>query len=281
MEVLRRHRHSPFRTFPTRLVYLSGMIVITYLVYKSVSISPDQNTINVMKLSEGRSSSSVKLRSTEQLNAFHKIVHLDMKGAPPKLEYLRKVIPLLRKWGATGLLIEYEDMFPYSKNMKVLARSNAYNTSTVAEILRLSAENDLIVIPLVQTFGHLEFVLKHPKFSYIREGMDNIKNLNPAHSDSFPVVKEMIDQMLSLHPNVKYLHIGCDEVYVMGRSKESRELMIQNGHDRGGLFLHHVMKILKYVQERYPGVKPIMWDDMLRRIGTSQLQVSSIILVCM
>ena len=37
-------------------------------------------------------------------------VHLDMKGAPPKLDYLKIVIPLFKRWGATGLLLEWEDV---------------------------------------------------------------------------------------------------------------------------------------------------------------------------
>ena len=33
---------------------------------------------------------------------------------------------MLHKWGATGLLVEYEDMFPYSGDLKELAAPNAY-----------------------------------------------------------------------------------------------------------------------------------------------------------
>ncbi len=44
----------------------------------------------------------------------HKIIHLDLKGAPPRVGYLEVLFPLFKVWGATGLLLEYEDMFPYS-----------------------------------------------------------------------------------------------------------------------------------------------------------------------
>ena len=42
-----------------------------------------------------------------------RIIHLDFKGAPLKIEYLEKLFPKLAEWGATGLMIEYEDTFPY------------------------------------------------------------------------------------------------------------------------------------------------------------------------
>ena len=208
----------------------------------------------------------------------HRIVHLDLKGAPPKLEYLRKIIPRLREWGATGLLLEYEDMFPYWGDLKVLARPNAYNTSTIAEILRLAETHELKVIPLIQTFGHFEFVLKHDQFKHIRERKDKDKNLNPAHEDSFRVVSQMIDQLMSLHPNIQHLHVGCDEVYYLGHSKESAQMMREKFYDGKGLFLHHVSKVLNHVHSKYPKVKALMWDDMIRKIDTYRLKVKCIFL---
>jgi len=55
-----------------------------------------------------------------------RLVHLDLKGAPPKLSFLKQLLPMLRALGATGLLIEYEDMFPYSGVLQPLAAHNAY-----------------------------------------------------------------------------------------------------------------------------------------------------------
>ncbi len=50
------------------------------------------------------------------------LVHIDMKGGPPTLDYLLQLLPLLRSWGATGILVEWEDMFPYTGSLKVGAR---------------------------------------------------------------------------------------------------------------------------------------------------------------
>ena len=43
-----------------------------------------------------------------------RLIHLDMKGAPPSIEYLKNVLALTASLGATGVLMEWEDMFPWS-----------------------------------------------------------------------------------------------------------------------------------------------------------------------
>ena len=45
------------------------------------------------------------------------IVHLDLKGAPPRFEFLENLLRFIAKHFkrvVTGVLIEFEDMFPYT-----------------------------------------------------------------------------------------------------------------------------------------------------------------------
>lgn len=64
-------------------------------------------------------------------NLEHKLVHLDLKGAPPKLDYLKTLLVPLKNAGATGLLMEYEDMFPYDSGLDIVKALNAYDPSEV------------------------------------------------------------------------------------------------------------------------------------------------------
>lgn len=54
-------------------------------------------------------------------------------------------------------------------------------------------QNDFKLIPLVQTFGHLEFALKRERFSELRETPDNYQSLCPLKQDSKSFVLNMID----------------------------------------------------------------------------------------
>lgn len=51
--------------------------------------------------------------------AANRIFHLDLKGAAPKMEYLLKLVPFIKQIGATGVMIEYEDMFPFAGDCKL------------------------------------------------------------------------------------------------------------------------------------------------------------------
>ncbi|KAJ8918610.1 hypothetical protein NQ315_013116 [Exocentrus adspersus] len=186
-----------------------------------------------------------------------RIVHLDLKGAPPILSYFRKLFPLIKVMGATGVLLEYEDMFPFSGALKNISAKNAFTAYDVSEILKLAEESKLEVIPLVQTFGHVEFALKHSEFSHLREVPGSPQALCPSRASSLNFIREVMD----LHPNTKYLHIGCDEVFQMGECDVCRLEMHEN------LFLKHVKTVADIVHARYPHVRVIVWDDMLRHIS--------------
>lgn len=60
-----------------------------------------------------------------------RLIHFDLKGAPPKIDYLIQLVPLIAQLGATGLLLEYEDMFPYEGDLKVVAATNHYTKTEV------------------------------------------------------------------------------------------------------------------------------------------------------
>ncbi|XP_008050309.1 hexosaminidase D [Carlito syrichta] len=205
-----------------------------------------------------------------------RLVHLDLKGAPPKISYLSQIFPLFRALGANGLLIEYEDMFPYDGPLRLLRARHAYSPSEIKEILHLARLNELEVIPLVQTFGHMEFVLKHAAFAHLREVAAFPNTLNPHEAESLALVGAMIDQILEQHPGTQRLHVGCDEVYYLGEGEASRQWLQQEQNSKAKLCLSHMRAVASRVLARHPGTTPLVWDDMLRDLPQDQLAASGL-----
>ncbi|XP_057289850.1 hexosaminidase D-like isoform X2 [Hydractinia symbiolongicarpus] len=191
-----------------------------------------------------------------------RIVHLDLKGAPPKMEYLLQMLPFLKDMGANGLLLEYEDMFPYRGMIRALSSPNTYSYEDIASLLKLAKKLNLEIIPLVQTLGHFEFVLKHDQFRHLRETEQYPNMPCPLHEKTKQIVFKMINQVLELHPDIRRIHLGGDEVFNLKDCEKCKSSKKTKEH----LFLHHMIPILKHVRGKTRSkVKPIIWDDMLRK----------------
>lgn len=211
-----------------------------------------------------------------------RVVHLDMKGAPPKLSYLRQLIPLMASAGATDLLVEYEDMFPYWGPLHNISALNAYSKKDVESLLQLAADNKLGVIPLVQTFGHLEFVLKLEEFRGEREVPGFPQSMCPSQEAAWATVAAMVDQIMEMHPASTHIHIGCDEVFQLGlcplcTDRLSAANTAADGtvfYDGRYLFLQHVARVARHAIRG--GKTPIIWDDMLRNLGRTDIMDSGI-----
>ncbi|XP_058808001.1 hexosaminidase D-like isoform X2 [Phymastichus coffea] len=201
----------------------------------------------------------------------HKMVHLDLKGAPPVINYYRYLFPVIKKLGATGILIEYEDMFPFKDDLADASAENCYSESEISVIQEIAKENNLIVIPLIQTFGHLEFLLKLKKYIDYREVYRYPQVVCPTYNKTQSLLFTMIDQVITLHPHIQYLHIGADEVYQLGECIRCAEKMSMNQWNKKQLFLNHVHAVASYIKKKYPRLVVLMWDDEYRDIEPQEI----------
>ncbi|XP_055606954.1 hexosaminidase D-like [Uranotaenia lowii] len=217
-----------------------------------------------------------------------RLVHLDLKGAPPKIAYLKRLMPIMKTLGATGILLEYEDMFPYGGPLSPITARNAYQKEELTEILKTAFALGLAVIPLVQTFGHLEFVLKLQEFTHLREVEDSPQALCPSKNASMVFLEEMLEQVIDFHtpakninlfrkedvekltPKLTHIHIGCDEVYQIAQCSRCKNRL------KDQLFLDHVYNVASIIRKKWPHMKIIIWDDMLRHMPVETLQASGI-----
>lgn len=86
-------------------------------------------------------------------------------------------------------------MFPYKGILKNIAAKNAYTDQEVKEILSSAEDFKLEVIPLIQTFGHVEFALKRVDFIKLREVSNSPQALCPSKNASIDFIKEIVQQV--------------------------------------------------------------------------------------
>jgi len=186
-------------------------------------------------------------------------IHLDLKGLPPTTERLLQLPQLLAACRINCVLVEWEDTYPWHC-YEELRCETAYSDETIAAFLKACADVCIEVIPLLQSFGHMQNVLVHDRFAHLREVEGGTADVCPSKSGSVALVVEMIDDILESHRGITRIHLGGDEVGSLGSCDECRKVVESEGKD--GLYLKHIGPLLEHVVSH--GVRPILWDDMMR-----------------
>lgn len=76
------------------------------------------------------------------------------------------------------------------------------------ELIKFIEVNNLELIPLIQTFGHAEFILKIQEFSHLRELVDEPQSFCPSKNGTISLIEEMIRQV-KISRKAKFL--GAEE----------------------------------------------------------------------
>ena len=122
------------------------------------------------------------------------------------------------------------------------------------------------------SLGHLEHVLRTPKFAYLAERTPDMPPLPGPRGNPFPQpwslrldrdeVYELLDDIYAEHlaaVRSPMVNLGCDEVWDMGTGR-SKAFVARRGKVRA--FVDHVKRIARLA--RGYGKQTMIWDDMIR-----------------
>ncbi|MGB9641771.1 MAG: family 20 glycosylhydrolase, partial [Candidatus Ratteibacteria bacterium] len=194
-------------------------------------------------------------------------IHLDLKGLPPASSRLFELLEILAQARINCIVVEWEDMYPW-KAYPELKNETSYTESTVRKFISRAESLNIEVIPLVQSFGHMENVLSKRRFKHLREIPDNVSDLCPLKNESRDIVLQMVKDVLLTHTGIKHFHLGGDEVWSFGSCSVCKKFIEKHG--KASLYLYHLEPLLQFLNER--GIRPIIWDDMMRTWNTSEVK---------
>jgi hexosaminidase len=83
-------------------------------------------------------------------------------------------------------------MFPYSGLLKDVRSPNCYSKDQINQLVNLCKVYKLKLAVLVQTFGHLEYVLKHSRYKNYSEEADNPISLCSLEQESLSLVMQIV-----------------------------------------------------------------------------------------
>ncbi|KAJ0170834.1 hypothetical protein K1T71_013606 [Dendrolimus kikuchii] len=242
----------------TKSMKKAKIIIVTILICLLI--------INIFLGSVINNDKSTKVSKDTAIKLPYVVVHIDLKGSPPKLEYMESLLQGLKEHGVNGLLVEYEDMFPFDQNLAITAK-NSYSCIGLKNFLTKAAHLGFEIIPLIQTFGHMEYILKLQQYKHLREDPSYFDSICPSHPESIVLIKKMLEQVIYFHNNIstlKFIHIGCDEVYHINKCTLCRQKRLVDLD----IFVNHLQSVIGFVKEISPDTKVLMWDDMFRGINS-------------
>ncbi|PAV58144.1 hypothetical protein WR25_11774 isoform G [Diploscapter pachys] len=196
-------------------------------------------------------------------------------GAPVKVPYFKQLLELIRDLGATGALFEWEDMFPFEGQLADVRNGFAYSKNDVLEILSHANTLGLTAIPLVQTLGHMEWILKTQKFSRFREDSRYPMVTCIGNSEAVELILDSLNQVLELHSKfpMPYVHIGADEVFQIGVCEADKYILpIKYGNDTKKMMFDHLKNVAINVTMKYGNTKVLAWFDLFKGVDSELIQ---------
>ena len=189
-------------------------------------------------------------------------MHLDFKGTFPTRARLWKWVEILAAHKMNAVLVEYEDKVRYDGDPAFVS-PDALTKKEVRRFVAHCRKHHVQAIPLLQCLGHAEYILRHPEFAHLRERPDRLDQFCPAKPETLELFSRCANELIDLHPDSEWFHIGADETRALGQCPACKRRARRGGEL--GVYVDYLKKALAVVQQR--GRRPMFWDDMLTRNG--------------
>lgn len=186
--------------------------------------------------------------------------HLDLRIQVMKLDALKDFADQLASSGVNTLIMEWEATFPFEKH-PLIANRYAYTKEEISEFITHCKTKNIDVIPLQQSLGHLEYVLRHQRYEELRENHKDVSQTCPMEPElNKALLTDLFTEMAALHPS-KYFHIGGDEAYLFGECNKCSTRVEKDG--KSTLLAEHLKMVTDIIVSL--GKTPILWSDIANK----------------
>jgi len=232
---------------------------------------------------------------TDYPHSAFRAFHMDMRYGFPSLTRMMEIIDALAAFKYNTFILEYENRFPYEKYSDI-CDTDCFTKEEIAQMIAYAEERYIEIVPLQQTIGHLEYLLKNDAYYPLREmrnfpeteqpfcfnpagfkHFNNIDEICACSQEAYEIIERNLQEVIEAHPNSQYVHIGCDEAWNLLSCPKCKE---KYGDDKNKLYLEHINRMADSVVGA--GKIPMIWDDMLQSFGEKELSLlcPQLVVVC-
>ena len=205
------------------------------------------------------------------------------RGKVPKVGTLKKLIDDLAYYKQNSLQLYVEHSYEFKEFEGIVGKECCLSAEEIREIDDYCYENFIDFIPSIATCGHLYELLQQERYAHLRV-IDNYRpmhvfwyermmhhTIDPLNSESFELVKSLIDQYIPLFRS-EYFNICGDEPWdlINGKYKDM---------EPDKMYVSFMKKIIEYIKSK--GKKVMMWADpeILENLKTAKEVPDDVVLL--
>lgn len=183
--------------------------------------------------------------------------HLDLRIQTMPMAALKTLALQLHNQGINTLIMEWEASYPFEQDPQI-ANRYTYTRAQIRDFIGYCHQLNIDVIPLQQSFGHVEYILRHNRYAGLREDEHDLSQVCPAKKELNKVLFTRLYKDLASTHNSPYIHIGCDETHLLGHCPLCKKLAAEEGVSK--LYFDHVKMLCDIVISL--GKIPVLWADI-------------------
>lgn len=183
--------------------------------------------------------------------------HLDLRVQVMTMDALKAFARKLHGLGINTLIMEWEGTYPFEKH-PLIPNRYAFTREEVVSFIKYCKSLDIDVIPLQQSFGHVEYILRNDRYKELREDQKDYSQVCPLQTrQDSALLTDLYTDLASTHTS-KYIHIGGDETYLLGHDERCRLMAAKEGKSK--LYIDYIRMLCNIVIRL--GKKPVLWADI-------------------
>ena len=184
------------------------------------------------------------------------VFHMDFNTIQMRRGLVSKLLKEVAASRYTHVLWEIEDKVRFDTCPEA-AHREAFSKEEFKKILAEAKALGLKNIPLLQTFGHAEYILRLEKYRHLREIDSSTDCYCVSKSGTRELLKKLIAEYIDLFGGgeMDYFHLGGDECY------DFCKCPVCSKRNAMELYAEHLNAIAGPIREL--GIRPCIWNDML------------------
>ncbi|WP_299581880.1 beta-N-acetylhexosaminidase [Mucilaginibacter sp.] len=200
---------------------------------------------------------SAQINTMSQSPFIVKGFHIDLRIQVMTMDALKSFALKLSKAGINTIIMEWEGTYPFTKH-PLIPNRYAYSKDEIIGFINYCNLIGVDVIPLQQSFGHVEYILRNDRYKDLREDQKDFSQVCPLQTEQDKALfTDLYTDLASTHTS-KYIHIGGDETYLLGHDERCRLKAAKEGKSK--LYIDYIKTLCDIVIKL--GKTPVLWADI-------------------